>query len=127
MAYEQEIPGMVQQEFSVPVLLNLYQWWLSWGDYDSTGVAILERLGELAAGNPEAIAALQRAAIGNLARTSNMATYCLQRLAMAGDRLAGEALEVVQHHKQQRELTQTRFIEQRRRADEVDRHQAAEH
>ncbi|WP_204153447.1 hypothetical protein [Leptolyngbya sp. CCY15150] len=114
MAYEEEIPRLVLQESSIPALLTLYQWWLNWGDYDSTGAKILERLGEVAAGSPEAIATLKKAACGAIPKTSITALSCLRQLAMNGDELAGVAFQDIQQHQQEQRIKQPSFIEKRR-------------
>ncbi|GAB4133719.1 MAG: hypothetical protein Fur0046_04740 [Cyanobacteria bacterium J069] len=96
MEYEDSVRQSVGQQTSVKSVMDLYQWWLNWGDYDGTGAAILERLGEIGKGNPEAIALLQRAASGNIAKTKYAARQALNTLAAENDTLAQSALDAIQ-------------------------------
>ncbi len=114
MDYEHSIPRLAQQESSVCSLLELYQWWQNWGNYDFAGVAILERLGEIGAGNSQAISTLKHAASGRGRKTSLTAFYALEKLAATGDEMAKEAFDEVQKYKQEEALKQQRLQQQRR-------------
>lgn len=96
MVYEQEMSSMVRHESSVLALLQLYQGWLTWGDDDATGPAILHRLSEITAGNAAAIATLQQAAKGTNPQIRAIAGTCLRHLALNGDERAQQAWEDVQ-------------------------------
>jgi hypothetical protein len=78
---------------TVAALLEELRRWYNGGEYDSTGVKILTKLGEIGQGDPEAIAALERSSRGNIPKTRYAAQDALSRLAGKGDNLAIAALE----------------------------------
>ncbi len=95
------ILARVKAATTLPTLLEELQRWYNWGEYDTTGATILTKIGELSQGDPSAIAALERSAKGNIARTNSAATQALSRLASCGDSLAIAALARCREYWQQ--------------------------
>ncbi|MEG4406300.1 hypothetical protein [Microcoleus sp. MON2_D5] len=90
---DDSILARVRIATTVAALLEELRRWYNWGNYDSTGVKILTKLGEIGQGDPEAIAALERSSRGNIPKTRYAAQDALSRLAGKGDHLAIAALE----------------------------------
>lgn len=83
----------VRRATTVSAVLEELRSWYNWGWYDSTGVEILTKLGEIGQGDPKAIAALERSSKGAIPKTRYAAQNALSRLADKGEKLAIAALE----------------------------------
>ncbi len=113
MAFSNETDDSILSYFSdinsKSAALEAFQRWWSHGENEKLGGKLLTRLGDFAAGDPEAIAVLETRAKGNIIWTRSAATAALTKLAIQGDPLATESLQKCEQYWQEQGNSQRKF------------------